>query len=71
MSWSARAARGLWGVLLVVAGAALLAATRPEIVTISGDQGDVSLRAWAGYLAGVLIMAYGIKRSLRGTAGSV
>ena len=62
-----RRARGLWGVLLVVAGAALLAATRPEIVTVSGDPGEVSLRAWAGYLAGLLIMACGITRSLRPT----
>lgn len=60
-----RGARGVWGVLLVLAGAALLAATRPEIVTISGDQGDVSLRAWPGYVLGLLMMAYGMKRSLR------
>ncbi|MGH7439040.1 MAG: hypothetical protein ACRENE_25405 [Polyangiaceae bacterium] len=60
-----RGARGVLGVVLVVAGAALLAAARPEIVTISGDLGDVSLRAWAGYVAGLLMMAYGISRSLR------
>jgi hypothetical protein len=50
--------------LLVVLGAALLAAARPEIVTISGDLGDVSPGAWAGYVAGLLTMSYGLLRSL-------
>jgi hypothetical protein len=50
--------------LLVVLGAVVLAATRPEIVTISGDQGDVSFCAWTGYAAGLLMMAYGLVRSL-------
>ncbi len=50
--------------LLVLLGAVVLAATRPEIVTISGDQGEVSFRAWTGYAAGLLMMAYGLVRSL-------
>lgn len=50
--------------LLLLGGAALLAAARPEIVTISGDMGDVTLRAWAGYALGVLLMVYGMSRSL-------
>jgi hypothetical protein len=50
--------------LLLLGGAALLAATRPEIVTISGDLGDVTLRAWAGYALGVLLMVYGMSRSI-------
>jgi hypothetical protein len=50
--------------LIVLLGAVLLAATRPEIVTISGDPGDVSLRAWAGYAVGVAMMCFGLRRSL-------
>ncbi len=55
------------GAVLVLAGAIVLAAARPEIVTVSGDLGSVSLGAWAGYAAGVLTMAYGLTRSLRPT----
>jgi hypothetical protein len=50
--------------LLVLAGAVLLAAARPEVVTISGDLGQVTCRAWTGYAAGLLMMAYGLVRSL-------
>jgi hypothetical protein len=52
------------GALLLVVGAALLAAARPEIVTVSGDLGDVSLGAWIGYGAGLLMMSYGLRTSL-------
>jgi hypothetical protein len=51
-------------VLVLLAGAALLAVARPEIVTISGDLGDVSLKAWAGYALGVAMMSYGLYRSI-------
>jgi hypothetical protein len=50
--------------LLVVVGAIVLAAARPEIVTLSGDMGDVSVGAWAGYAAGLLMMTFGLRRSL-------
>ncbi len=50
--------------LTLLGGAALLAAARPEIVTISGDMGDVSLWAWTGYALGVLMMVYGLSRSI-------
>ncbi len=52
------------GVLIVLGGAALVAKARPEIVTISGDLGEVSLRAWTGYALGVLLMVYGLSRSI-------
>jgi hypothetical protein len=51
-------------VVALLAGAALLAVARPEIVTISGDQGDVSLKAYAGYALGLAMMAYGLYRSI-------
>jgi hypothetical protein len=50
--------------LLLLGGAWLLAAARPEIVTISGDIGDVTPGAWTGYALGVLLMVYGMSRSL-------
>jgi hypothetical protein len=50
--------------LILLGGAALLAAMRPEIVTISGDMGDVTLGAWTGYALGVLLMVYGLTRSI-------
>ena len=46
--------------LFVVAGAFILAVTRPEIVTISGDSGEVSVFA----LAGVAVMCFGLRQSL-------
>jgi hypothetical protein len=53
--------------LLLFGGAALLAVARPEIVTISGDLGDVSLRAWTGYALGLSMMGYGLLRSIAPT----
>jgi hypothetical protein len=50
--------------LALLAGAVLLAFARPEIVTISGDVGDVTLKAWTGYALGVTMMVYGLFRSI-------
>jgi hypothetical protein len=58
-------------VAAMLAGAVLLAIARPEIVTISGDIGDVSLKAWSGYALGVTMMVYGLYRSIAVPARSV